>query len=99
MKRQRWMGNIRELKNIIERAVILSSDDILSADLLPDEIRNPPLAGHNGEAASIKSLDELERQHILSVLKQAGNNKTQAAKLLGIGAATLYRKLKEYGLE
>lgn len=95
----RWPGNIRELKNIIERAVILAPDTILTADLLPEDIRSlehgsTDMAG----AATVSTLEDVERSHILHVLKQADNNKTHAAKLLGIGTATLYRKLKEYGL-
>lgn len=96
LKRQRWTGNIRELKNIIERAVLLSSSEMLGVDLLPDEIRMPT---NTSNTIAIDSLETVERNHILQVLKQADNNKTQASKLLGIGTATLYRKLKEYGLE
>ena len=96
LKRQRWTGNIRELKNIIERAVLLSSGDMLGIDLLPEDIRNP---SSGIVTSTINTLDEVERNHILYVLKQAEDNKTQAAKVLGIGTATLYRKLKEYGLE
>ncbi|HEY6171234.1 MAG TPA: sigma-54 dependent transcriptional regulator [Candidatus Kapabacteria bacterium] len=96
LKRQRWTGNIRELKNIIERAVLLSSGEMLGVDLLPDEIRTPT---KTTDVTAIHTLEEVERNHILRVLKQAENNKTQAAKLLGISTATLYRKLKEYGLE
>jgi two-component system, NtrC family, response regulator len=95
LKRHRWTGNVRELKNAIERAVLLSSSEVLTADLMPQEIRVTPQYA-NGEATT---LDQLERQHIMKVLKQSANNKTQAAKTLGIGTATLYRKLKEYGLE
>lgn len=96
LKCQRWMGNIRELKNVIERAVLLSSGEMLGVDLLPDEIRTPT---KTIDTIAILTLEEVERNHILFVLKQADNNKSQAAKLLGIGTATLYRKLKEYGLE
>lgn len=96
LKCQRWMGNIRELKNVIERAVLLSSGEMLGVDLLPDEIRTPT---KTTDTIAILTLEEVERNHILFVLKQADNNKSQAAKLLGIGTATLYRKLKEYGLE
>jgi DNA-binding NtrC family response regulator len=95
LKKHRWTGNIRELKNAIERAVLLSSEEVLTPDLLPEEIRVSP-AYVNGEPST---LDQLERQHIIKVLKQSANNKTQAAKTLGIGTATLYRKLKEYGIE
>ena len=94
IKSHRWSGNIRELKNVIERSVLLATSNTLTKEELPEEM-NTPLS--NG--AISQTLDEVERLHILSTLKKADNNKTQAAKLLGIGAATLYRKLKEYGLE
>ncbi len=94
LKKHRWTGNIRELKNAIERSVLLAPTEVLTPDLLPEEIRIAPTYA-NGEAPT---LDQLERQHIIKVLKQAANNKTQAAKMLGIGTATLYRKLKEYGI-
>ncbi len=97
IKTHRWTGNIRELKNAIERAVILSSGSILTADLLPEEIQKPGGPASNG--SGVRTLDEVEREHTLKVLKLADGNKAQAAKLLGIGTATLYRKLKEFGVE
>jgi two-component system NtrC family response regulator len=96
LRRHRWMGNIRELKNVIERAVILSSDSTLTADLLPEEFRSPQQVKEINEA--FQTLEEVDRNHIIRVLKYT-SNKVQAAKLLGIGTATLYRKLKEYGIE
>ncbi len=96
LKRQRWTGNIRELKNIIERAVLLSTGDILNTDLLPEEMLH---SSDDTRSFTVQTLEEVERQYIIQVLKNTENNKTQAAKLLGIGTATLYRKLKEYGLE
>jgi len=97
LRRHRWMGNIRELKNVIERAVILSTQQELTLDLLPEEIRGESAESFTG--STVQTIHELERSHILSVLKHCDNNKANAAKLLGIGTATLYRKLKEYGLE
>lgn len=93
-----WPGNIRELKNIIERAVILADDDILDETLLPYEMQGPqpPKAG---QPASAFDLAAIEQQHIQHVLHHVHGNRAEAARLLNIGVATLYRKLKEYGLE
>ena len=93
LKMYRFKGNIRELKNIIERSIILCTDNRLSANLLPEEI-------HSSEDNSAPhSLEAIEKQHILKILKEHKGNKTQTAKSLGIGIVTLYRKLKDYGLE
>jgi two-component system, NtrC family, response regulator len=93
LKLYNFPGNIRELRNVIERAVILAEDGILSEDLLPQEF----LYGSNGETAL--KLEEIEKNHIISVLQKANWNKTKAAGILGIGLTTLYRKLEAYGLE
>lgn len=96
-----WKGNIRELKNVIERAVILSDtqDDgwtELTPDLLPYDMQNSlPLTDPN----AIVDLATLEQQYIWRVLRYTNGNKTEAARLLGIGLTTLYRKLAEFGLE
>jgi two-component system NtrC family response regulator len=92
-----WSGNIRELKNAIERAVILSTGEILTADLLPEEIRSPDQDTSND--STMNTLEEIERKFIIKTLQQYSGNKAQAAKSLGISSATLYRKLKEFGLE
>lgn len=95
----RWKGNIRELKNVIERAVILAPTDTLTVDLLPksfsDEAKQPELIETNPNI----TLEELEKQHIQKVLSLENGNRLHAAKRLGIGTATLYRKLKEYGIK
>jgi two-component system NtrC family response regulator len=87
-----FKGNIRELKNMIERAVILSDAEILDAELLPNEINHSVLNEYTLHLSSV------EKQHILKVLEITKGNKTKAAELLGIGAATLYRKIDEYKL-
>ena len=95
-----WRGNIRELKNVIERAVILADTRgdgpyELTPDLLPYEF------GHSLTATDPAALDlaTVERQHIRRVLQHANGHKPEAARLLGIGLTTLYRKIQEYGLE
>jgi two-component system, NtrC family, response regulator len=85
-----WPGNIRELKNIIERSVILSDNDILSVQTLPFEFQN------NRTSFSAFDLAGVEKQHIQKVLQHTNGNKTEAARLMNIGLTTLYRKVEEY---
>lgn len=85
-----WKGNIRELKNVMERAVILADDNIISAALLPSEFHN------ESPGADPLNMQDMERQHIIKVLKYSKGNKTETARLLGIGLTTLYRKIEEY---
>jgi DNA-binding NtrC family response regulator len=92
-----WPGNVRELKNIIERSVILADTGELDASLLPyefDAVSSRP-AGN----MSAFDLSSVEKLHIQRVLNHSGGNRAETARLLNIGIATLYRKLKEYGLE
>lgn len=96
LKNYEWRGNIRELKNIIERAVILCDTETLTIDLLPAEIihcENIMLT------SSATTLESMEKIHIQKIIHLAKGNKTKAAELLGIGLTTLYRKMEEYHLE
>lgn len=86
-----WKGNIRELKNVIERCVILADRDELMPELLPSDFNI-----ESGPDAS--DLDSVMKKHIQKVLSHTQGNKTAAAKLLGIGLTTLYQKIKDYGL-
>jgi two-component system NtrC family response regulator len=93
-----WPGNIRELKNIIERAVILADENVLEESLLPYELQEAqPVKA--GSAISSFDLSSIEKIHIQRVLNHTHGNRAEAARLLNIGVATLYRKLKDYGLE
>lgn len=93
-----WPGNIRELKNVIERAVILCDNHELDEPLLPYEIQHvQPVK--SGQTLSAFDLSAIEKLHIQRVLNHTHGNRAEAARLLNIGIATLYRKLKEYGLE
>jgi DNA-binding NtrC family response regulator len=99
LKTYYWPGNIRELKNVIERAVILCGEDgVLDSTLLPYEIQhaNPQQQNKQLSAFSIASVEKL---HILKVLNHTKGNKAEAARLLEIGSATLYRKMEEYGIK
>ncbi|MFD2873078.1 sigma-54-dependent transcriptional regulator [Mucilaginibacter ximonensis] len=93
-----WPGNIRELKNVIERAVILCDGKELDADVLPYEF-DKLSPGNNYNQASTFDLSVMEQQHIKRTLAHTQGNRAEAARLLNIGIATLYRKLKEYGIE
>ena len=90
LMQHQWKGNIRELKNVIERVVILADADTLTPDLLPPEFN------YASADASALDLETVERQHIQKVLAHTRGNKTETARLLGIGLTTLYRKLDEY---
>ncbi|MAT56082.1 MAG: sigma-54-dependent Fis family transcriptional regulator [Saprospirales bacterium] len=89
-----WKGNIRELKNVIERAVILATTDELTLDCLPFDFAYT----ETGNPADALKLAEMEKLHIRKVLAYTNGNKTRSAELLGIGLATLYRKIEEYKL-
>lgn len=94
-----WPGNLRELSNIIKRAVLLCQDDIIARADLPPEFIHIALKQNTRETPASYSTKEHERELILNALKEASNNKTRAAKLLQITRKTLYNKLKEYNIE
>jgi DNA-binding NtrC family response regulator len=88
-----WKGNIRELKNVIERAVILTDGPEILPQHLPYDIQK-----QNSSSLHELSLAAVEKQHIETILLHTKGNKAKAARLLEIGLATLYRKIEEYGL-
>jgi len=98
-----WPGNVRELRNCLERAAALSTGEVIEADQMPGpgftslesetQSQNRPLAGHQ---SPIATLEDLEREHILRVLRGSEGNRERAAAILGISSRTLYRKLREY---
>jgi len=98
LKQHDWPGNIRELKNTIERSVILSSGDTLTTDTLPFDINTPAAKTNGTKILSAFELASVEKLHIQKVLNYTNGNKTETAKLLGIGLTTLYRKIEEYKL-
>ena len=100
-----WPGNVRELQNAIEYAVVLARQGLIGVKELPAEVqlptvlqlteRAPAAAGRSG----VQSLDDVERNTILQALAECHGNKKKAAERLGIQRATLYNKIKRYGIE
>jgi DNA-binding NtrC family response regulator len=95
-----WPGNVRQLINVLERAMILADDLTVTIDDLPPEI----CAGPNGERrpaavpSDTQKLDDLQRAHIVSVLERERGNKARAARTLGIHRRKLYRLIERYGI-
>ncbi len=94
-----WPGNVRELENAIERAAILARTDTVEADDLPPHVTAGLQLGPSPTLPRQTTLAETERAHILQTLERFGRSYSQAAEALGIGRTTLWRKLKEYGID
>ena len=98
-----WPGNVRQLENVIERAVILTKSAYLTADDLPDEIRAPDSAAAPGGDGRIlplkKALEAPEREIVLRALRSFNGSRQATAEALGIDRTTLYKKMKRYGIE
>ena len=95
--RYEWPGNVRELAHAMERAVALARGSVVDVEDLPEEVRQAtprPMLG----AGPVRPLEEIEREYIVAALALNRGNQTLTAKQLAIGSATLYRKLKRYGL-
>lgn len=96
-----WPGNIRELRNVMERGVALTRFDKLAVDDLPKKIQNYQSSQvyiGGSDPTEMVPMEEIERRYILHVLETVGQNKTLAARVLGLDRKTLYRKLKQYGV-
>lgn len=91
-----WKGNIRELKNVIERSVILAEGDLLELDTLPADLQH---AKFNLQQLSAFSMASVEKLHIQKILNHTNGNKAETARLLEIGIATLYRKMELYKIQ
>ena len=94
-----WPGNVRELQNVIERAVALTRYSQLTTEDLPEKVLHPSAMQSSADAdeSVLLPMEDIERQHILRVLRAVGGHRTQAAKILGLDRKTLYRKLEGYG--
>ena len=99
LKLHPWKGNIRELKNVIERSVILSEGTELNVDSLPLEMQQFNSSKAKGKTLSAFDLASAEKIHIQKVMNYTNGNKTETAKLLNIALTTLYRKLEEYQIK
>jgi two-component system response regulator HydG len=98
-----WPGNVRQLRNVVESMVVVDYDELLDKDDLPEELADPAEPSTETSTASLaalvgKPLEEIERMFILETLRITSGNREEAAKMLGIGERTLYRKIKEYQL-
>jgi DNA-binding NtrC family response regulator len=92
LQRHTWKGNIRELRNVLERATIMAEGDTILPENLPFDIQK------QDKGSSSLTLASVEKDHIQKVLRYTNGNKTKTAVLLGIGLTTLYRKMEEYGI-
>jgi len=88
-------GNIRELRNVIERSIILLDGDILTEKSLPQEFFKESINANN----EFTILEDVEKNHILKILNKENGNKTKTAEVLGIGLTTLYRKIQLYKIK
>lgn len=95
LKQHQWNGNIRELKNVMERAVILITEDAITIENLPFELQHTVSSSKQLSAFDMASAEKI---HIQKVLNYTNGNKTETAKLLNIALTTLYRKIEEYKL-
>jgi len=93
-----WPGNVRELENALERATVVSADQHIKPEDLQDSIHEIYEQRSLSGSAMGRTLEEVERNHILGVLKETEGNRSKAAEILGIGNTTLWRKLKEWGV-
>lgn len=95
IQKYHWPGNLREMKNVIKRSVLLTTEPYISADILPQELKNKKSEEINSNALHD---EEFEKSQILKALEMCNNNKSQAALLLKIDRKTLYNKLKLYNM-
>ena len=98
LRQHEWVGNVRELRNVMERAVLLAPGDTIKIDHLPDEFRGQADAERRPPLQSALTLAEVEARHIAMVLAQTGGQIGEAAEILGIHRNTLARKVRDYHL-
>ena len=99
LERYSWPGNVRQLENTLQRLVVLAGEAPITREVVDsDSGLRRMLLGDEGAATPVYSLEETEKEQILTALEAANGNKTRAAKMLGISRATIFRKIKEYDL-
>jgi two-component system response regulator AtoC len=109
LERQSWPGNVRQLQNYIERLVVMSEGDVITAEDVRRELERQPdiAAAPAGESETEGDVDnanlrsrrsQAEREAVLRALRRANQNRTVAARILGVSRRTLYNKLQEFGL-
>ena len=95
-----WPGNVREIENIIERAVLMESSREITPDSLPEKIaRRRSMPTGDPDPLILKSLEDMARSHVATVLEKTGGNRTKAADILGIDRTTLWRMMKKLGMK
>ena len=97
--RHQWLGNVRELRNTIERLVASSRGSTLEAFDLPATVLAPRPNANDQPFADLPTLDDLERRYLLYVLDAAQGNRTRAAEILGVDRRTLYRMAERFGVD
>jgi DNA-binding NtrC family response regulator len=98
LRSHEWIGNVRELRNVIERAVLVADGDVLRSEHLPEAWRTAPETEKDEDPATIRTLREMEARHIAKALAHTHGHLSDAARMLGVHRNTLARKVKEYGL-
>ena len=100
LNRLNWQGNVRELRNVLERAILMSTGSVLTKESLPAELRYSAEAasGPSHPRVDMKSLEQVEKDAIVSMIERLGGNMTAVARELGIAKSTLYVKLKKFDI-
>jgi DNA-binding NtrC family response regulator len=98
LQHHEWSGNVRELRNVIERAVLVADGEVLRSEHLPEAWRTHPESPARADPAGLRTLREMEAWHIACALEHTHGHVSEAARILGVHRNTLARKIKEYGL-
>jgi len=93
-----WPGNIRELRNLVERMVVLARGKVLDVSDIPSQVREQASGGGEVRVDAELTVDEMEKRMVIQALEKTGGNRTKAAEKLGISRRTLHRKLNQYGI-